>query len=34
MCHGEGEDVEDPGPEFPVGACVKKPRTYKGLFPG
>jgi hypothetical protein len=23
-----------PGPEFPVGECVKKPRTYKGLFPG
>jgi hypothetical protein len=34
ICHGEGEDVENPGPEFQVGECVKKPRTYKGLFPG
>jgi hypothetical protein len=34
ICHGEGESVENPGPEFSVGECVKKPKTFKGLFPG
>jgi hypothetical protein len=34
ICHGEGESVKEPGPEFQVGECVKKPRTFKGLFPG
>jgi hypothetical protein len=34
ICHGEGGDVEKPGPAYAVGECVKKPKTYKGLFPG
>jgi hypothetical protein len=34
VCTAEGYDVLTPGPEYPKGTCVKKPRTYAGLFPG